>query len=107
MSTVLVTGGAGFIGSHIVDALIAHGFRVIVVDNLSAGKEENINPRAIFHRLDICTPELGDVFAEENIDWVNHNAAQIDVRRSVADPQQDAQVNIFGLINLLGNCLRH
>ncbi len=107
MSTVLVTGGAGFIGSHIVDALIMHGFRVIVVDNLSSGKKGNVNRKATFHCLDICNAELGDIFAEEKIDWVNHHAAQIDVRRSVVDPQQDAQVNILGLVNLLGNCLRH
>ena len=107
METVLVTGGAGFIGSHIVDALIARGFRVIVVDNLSAGKRENINPGAIFHHLDIRSPELADVFTRDKVDWVNHHAAQIDVRRSVADPQQDAGVNILGLLNLLDNCVSH
>ena len=107
METVLVTGGAGFIGSHVVDALIKHGFRVIVVDNLSAGRRENINPRAIFHHLDIRSPELTDIFTKDKIDWVNHHAAQIDVRNSVVDPQQDAQVNILGLLNLLSNCLRH
>ncbi len=107
MANVLVTGGAGFIGSHIVDALVAQGYRVIVVDDLSAGKGGNINPRATFHRLDIGTPELGDVLAKEKVDWVIHHAAQIDVRKSVAEPQQDAQTNIRGLLNLLGNCLRY
>jgi UDP-glucose 4-epimerase len=107
LETVLVTGGAGFIGSHIVDALITRGFRVIVADNLSAGKRENINPGAIFHHLDIRSPELVNVFARDKVDWVNHHAAQIDVRRSVADPQQDAEVNILGLLNLLGHCVSH
>jgi UDP-glucose 4-epimerase len=107
LETVLVTGGAGFIGSHIVDALLARGFRVIIVDNLSTGKRENINSKAIFHHLDIRSSGLTDVFAKDKIDWVNHHAAQIDVRRSVADPQEDAQVNILGLLNLLGNCLQH
>ena len=107
MSTVLVTGGAGFIGSHIVDTLITHGFRVIVVDDLSSGKEGNINPKATFYRLDIRNTEIRDIFAEEKIDWVSHHAAQINVLNSIADPQQDAQVNICGLLNLLGNCLHY
>jgi UDP-glucose 4-epimerase len=104
---VLVTGGAGFIGSHIVDSLIDDGCEVIVVDNLSAGKEENIHSRAHFRRLDICSPELSDVFTAEKIDWVVHHAAQIDVRKSVDDPRYDARVNIGGLLNLLENCRRH
>ncbi|MFH1087701.1 MAG: NAD-dependent epimerase/dehydratase family protein [Chloroflexota bacterium] len=107
METVLVTGGAGFIGSHIVDALIKQGFRVVVVDNLSAGKRENVNPEAVFRHLNIGSAELADVFTKDKIDWVSHHAAQIDVRRSVDDPPQDARVNILGLLNLLGNCLRH
>lgn len=107
METVLVTGGAGFIGSHVVDALIGNGYRVIVVDDLSTGKKENVNPKAVFYCLDICTPYLDELFTKEKIDWVNHHAAQIDVRRSVADPRRDAQVNICGLLNLLENCLRH
>lgn len=107
METVLVTGGAGFIGSHIVDALVSRGFKVIVVDNLSAGRRDNINPKAIFHHLDIRSPGLADVFAKARISWVNHHAAQIDVRRSVADPQQDASVNILGLLNLVSSCLRY
>ncbi|WP_173298699.1 NAD-dependent epimerase/dehydratase family protein, partial [Thermanaeromonas sp. C210] len=104
---VLVTGGAGFIGSHLVDALINEGHEVVVVDDLSGGREENRNPAARFYRLDICSPELEAVFATEGIEVVNHHAAQIDVRRSVADPAEDARVNIRGLLNLLQNAVRH
>lgn len=104
---MLVTGGAGFIGSHIVDALIKRGFRVIVVDNLSSGRIENVNAKAVFYKLDVCSSELVNFFAKNKIDWVSHYAAQIDVRRSVADPQQDARINILGLLNLLGNCLKY
>lgn len=107
MSTVLVTGGAGFIGSHVVDALIAEGHQVVVVDDLSSGKEENLNPKATFYRMDIGDPQLSQVFAKEKIEWVNHHAAQIDVRRSVADPQNDARINILGLLNLLESCQRY
>jgi len=107
MSTILVTGGAGFIGSHVVDALIAEGHRVVVVDNLSAGKAGNLNPQAQSYRMDVCDPELDDLFAEEKIEWVDHHAAQIDVRRSVADPGEDARINIQGLLNILENCLRY
>jgi len=104
---ILVTGGAGFIGSHVVDAFLEEGHEVVVVDDLSSGKEENLNPACRFYRLDICSPELEKVFREEKIELVNHHAAQIDVRRSVASPEEDARVNIQGLLNLLSNCLRY
>ena len=107
MSTILVTGGAGFIGSHVVDALIAEDHHVVVVDDLSTGKEENLNPQAKFYQMDICDPKLGEVFAEEEVEWVDHHAAQIDVRRSVADPAEDARINIQGLLNILESCLRY
>lgn len=107
MAIILVTGGAGFIGSHVVDVLIDEGHRVIVVDDLSTGKEENLNPKAQFYRIDICDPKLEEVFSKERIEWVNHHAAQIDVRQSVVDPREDARVNIDGLLNLLENCVRH
>ncbi|MCI2424992.1 NAD-dependent epimerase/dehydratase family protein [Candidatus Acetothermia bacterium] len=121
MSRILVTGGAGFIGSHVVDALIAQGERVVVVDDLSSGKEENLNPKAQFYRMDICDPKLEKIFAsggivirdesttspKDRIEWVCHHAAQIDVRKSVADPREDARVNITGLLNLLENCVRY
>ena len=102
---VLITGGAGFIGSHVVDALIEKGHTVVVVDNLSTGKVEHVNPKARFHHLDIRSPELAEVFQRERPDLINHHAAHADVRRSVADPRYDAEVNILGSLNLL-ECAR-
>jgi len=104
---VLVTGGAGFIGSHIVDVLIKEGHGVVVVDDLSTGRKENINPEAKFYRLDIQDPSLEDIFKRERPDCVSHQAAQIDVRRSVANPILDARINILGTINLLENCVSY
>jgi len=98
---VLVTGGAGFIGSNIVDGLIEEGHEVIVVDNLSSGKKENLNEKAEFYQLDISVQELEKVFEENNITHVIHHAAQIDVQHSIKDPLFDAQNNILGTINLL------
>jgi UDP-glucose 4-epimerase len=100
---ILVTGGAGFIGSHIVDALIDNGHRVVVVDNLSSGFRENINPKAKFYELDICDDALAEVFETEKPDIINHHAAQMDVRKSVEDPVFDAQQNILGSLNVI-NC---
>jgi UDP-glucose 4-epimerase len=102
---VLVTGGAGFIGSQVVDALLAAGHAVAVVDDLSTGRARNLNPGATFYQLDIGDPALADVFAREQPELVNHHAAQIDVRRAVADPLHDARVNILGSLNLL-ECAR-
>ena len=102
----LVTGGAGFIGSHIVDGLIARGDDVSVVDDLSTGVRENVHPDARLHVLDIVSPQLADVMDKERPDVIFHEAAQMDVRRSVADPKFDATVNIMGSINLYENCLR-
>lgn len=107
MSTILVTGGAGFIGSHVVDAMIEEGHRVVVVDNLTSGKEANLNPKARFYQLDLCDSKLQEIFTQEKIEWVNHHAAQIDVRKSVANPQEDARINLLGLLNLLENALRY
>lgn len=104
---ILVTGGAGFIGSNIVDAYVEAGHEVLVVDNLSSGKEENLNPDAKFYKLDIRSPEIELVFAKEKPEVVNHHAAQIDVRRSVDDPAYDANVNIIGMINLLQAAVKH
>lgn len=98
---VLVTGGAGFIASHVTDAYIELGHHVIVVDNLSTGRMENVNPQAEFHCQDIREPDLEEIFANNKIDVINHHAAQMDVRRSVDDPIFDARVNILGFINLL------
>jgi UDP-glucose 4-epimerase len=102
---VLVTGGAGFIGSHVVDAYLDSGYEVVVVDDLSTGRLSNLNPAATFYEMDIRSPQLSEVFEREQPDYVNHHAAQMDVRRSVADPLFDAEVNIQGSINLF-ECAR-
>jgi len=98
---ILVTGGAGFIGSHIVDAYVAAGHEVFVVDDLTSGDRRNLNPHARFHQLDILDPEAADLIAQISPDVLNHHAAQMDVRRSVSDPVYDARVNILGSLNLL------
>ena len=98
---ILVTGGAGFIGSNVVDALINEGYEVAVVDNLSTGKKENLNPRAKFYNVDIRdTDSIQSVFQEFQPEIVYHLAAQIDVRKSVANPAFDAGVNVVGSANL-------
>ncbi|MFN4218047.1 MAG: NAD-dependent epimerase/dehydratase family protein [Candidatus Bipolaricaulia bacterium] len=102
---ILVTGGAGFIGSHVVDAYIAQGHDVVVIDNLSTGYREFLNPRARFYQIDIADRDaVRSVFARERFDLVNHHAAQVDVRVSVADPLRDARTNIMGLLTLLEAC---
>ncbi|MFQ5867882.1 MAG: NAD-dependent epimerase/dehydratase family protein [bacterium] len=104
---ILVTGGAGFIGSNVVDAYIEKGYEVVVVDDLSSGKKENLNKKAKFYTLDICDMALEGVFKEERIDIVNHHAAQVDVRKSIADPAFDARINIEGSLNILENCRKY
>lgn len=104
---VLVTGGAGFVGSHVVDAYIREGHEVVVVDNLSSGRLENVNPKAKFYLMDIRSKELEKVFELERPDVVNHHAAQKSVPKSVEDPMFDADVNVLGLINLLNNCVKY
>lgn len=104
---VLVTGGAGFIGSHLVDRLIKEGHEVSIIDNLSSGKEINLNPQAKFYKLDILSPSLQKVFSpEKRFDYIFHLAAQIDVRKSVEKPVFDAEVNVLGSLNLLSLCLK-
>jgi UDP-glucose 4-epimerase len=98
---ILVTGGAGFIGSHVVDAYVDAGHEVVVVDDLSTGHRENLNPRARFHQLDVQDPRMVELIRDERPAVVNHHAAQMDVRRSVADPLFDARVNVLGTINVL------
>jgi len=103
---ILVTGGAGFIGSHVVDAYIAAGHEVAVLDNLATGREENINSTARLHRVDVR--ELAQVqaaIASFRPDVVNHHAAQSEVPKSVADPGYDAQVNVVGGLNVLRSCV--
>lgn len=103
---ILVTGGAGFIGSHIVDAYIEAGHDVAILDNFSTGRQENVNPRAVVYRADIRDrEEIARIFGQNSFDLVNHHAAQLDVRVSVADPQLDAMQNIIGTLNLLQGCL--
>jgi len=98
---VLVTGGAGFIGSHVVDALIARGDAVTVVDDLSGGNMANVNPEARLERLDIRSIEVGDLVRAQRPDAIVHHAAQVSVSRSVRDPQLDADVNIAGALSLI------
>lgn len=104
---ILVTGGAGFIGSHLADGFLNLGHEVCIIDNLSTGQTENINPRARFYLSDIRSEEAGRIFELEKPDVLCHQAAQMDVRKSVADPMYDADVNIRGTLNLLQNCVRH
>lgn len=104
MSKILVTGGAGFIGSTLVDRLVDDGHKVIVVDNLSSGRRDYLNPQATFYEVDICQPELGEVFKTEKPEIVYHLAAQIDLRRSVEDPIFDNKVNVIGTLQVLENC---
>lgn len=105
---VLVTGGAGFIGSNIVDKLITLGNEVVIIDNLSTGKPENINSRAKHYKVDILSSqEVDNIFNFERPEYVIHHAAQIDVGKSIEDPLFDAQVNILGTINILKACQKY
>ena len=104
---ILVTGGAGFIGSHVVDAYLAAGHEVAVVDNLASGSRVNLNPAARFHQADVRDPAaLAAVFEAERPELVNHHAAQASVRLSMEDPPADAQVNVIGSLNVLEACRR-
>jgi UDP-glucose 4-epimerase len=98
---VLVTGGAGFIGSHVTDQLIESGVDVVVLDDFSSGRREAVNPRARLCEADICGEGIHALFARERFDCVDHHAAQMNVRRSVDDPVFDARINILGSLNLL------
>jgi UDP-glucose 4-epimerase len=101
----LVTGGAGFIGSHITDALLDAGHTVTVVDDLSRGRRTQVNPNATFVELDITSSELAAAVAEAKPEVVFHHAAQIDVRESVRDPLHDADVNVVGTVNVLRSAI--
>lgn len=100
-NTVLVTGGAGFVGSHVVDKFCEEGFNVIVVDNMLTGKPENLNFNAKFYNCDITSESLEKIFVETKPDYVVHLAAQISVVNSMNNPEKDASINIMGSINLL------
>lgn len=102
----LVTGGAGFIGSHIVDELVSAGARVAVLDDLSTGSFENLNPGVNFYRAGVEGPELVELIERERPEVVFHQAAQVDVQRSLREPLADAKVNVSGTINLLEACRR-
>jgi UDP-glucose 4-epimerase len=104
---ILVTGGAGFIGSHVLDAFVREGFDVVTVDNLSSGAHKNITPAVSFYPVDIREKSLETVFALERPDIVNHHAAQISVPSSVRDPLHDADVNVRGLLNTLECCTKY
>lgn len=104
---VLVTGGAGFIGSHVVDCYLENGFDVVIVDDLSTGRRSNLNPQAKFYEIDIRSPQLEQIFLDEKPDFINHHAAQMNVRRSVVEPLFDADVNILGSLNLIECAKRH
>ncbi len=101
---ILVTGGAGFIASHISDAYIAAGHEVVIVDDLSSGKRANLPAAAKFYHADIRSPEAAEIVRNERPQILSHHAAQMDVRKSVADPAFDATVNVLGMINLLEAC---
>lgn len=104
---ILLTGGAGFIGSHIADAYLASGHSVTIIDNLSTGRRKNIPAGAMFFEADIRDPDaVQRVFASSRFDLVNHHAAQMDIRRSVADPVYDASVNILGVLTILQEAVR-
>ena len=104
--TILVTGGAGFIGSHVVEGLLAAGHRVLVVDDLSSGRRENLPPEAELHVLDVRSPEAAALVAGGQVGVLVHHAAQMDVRRSTREPGFDAEVNILGTLNLLEAAVR-
>lgn len=99
--SVLVTGGAGFIGSHIVDRLVNLGLKTFIVDNLSTGKESNLNSKAKFYNIDITQPEFENVFKENKIEYIFHYAAQASVQVSESNPTLDANSNIIGTINII------
>ncbi len=101
MANVLITGGAGFIGSHVADLFLDRGDTVHVLDDLSTGRREQVPAAATFHHLDIRSPDAAALMAHGRFDVIAHLAAQIDVRRSVDDPRFDADVNVGGMLNIL------
>ena len=101
MPKVLVTGGAGFIGSHVADLFLARGFEVTVVDDLSTGKRPNVPDSARFRQIGVNSQEFAELVRESRFDVVTHLAGHIDVRKSVADPVTDAAINILGTLNLM------
>ncbi len=107
MKKILITGGAGFIGSHLTDKLIGLGYEVVIIDNLSTGSKTNLNKKAKFYKVDIQDKKISGIFAKEKPEIVFHYAAQISVRDSVGDPIEDAKINILGSLNILENCKKY
>jgi len=103
---ILITGGAGFIGSNVADLFLASGWDVAILDDLASGKRENVSPRARLHVCDVRSPEAVEVLAEERPTVLCHHAAQIDVRRSMADPRFDCDVNLGGLLNVMQGAVK-
>jgi UDP-glucose 4-epimerase len=104
---VLITGGAGFIGSHVADAFLAAGHTVGVIDDLSAGTRENLDPRVHFWKADIREPDVSSIVGEFRPDVISHHAAQMSVAVSARDPKLDADINILGTLNVLEAAVRH
>lgn len=107
MAKILVTGGAGFIGSHVVDACIDAGHRVVILDDFSTGTRANLNPAATVYEMDLRAPTVAELFETEKPEFVIHLAAQMDVRRSIREPIFDAEINILGGLNLLELSVKH
>jgi UDP-glucose 4-epimerase len=103
---ILVTGGAGFIGSSITDAYIRLGHDVTIIDNMSTGVKEYINPKTRFIQMDVCDETIGEILVKHKIEIINHHAAQIDLRKSVENPKFDINVNVIGSVNLLQNAVK-
>lgn len=104
MSKILVTGGAGFIGSNLVDELIKLGHKVVIIDNISSGRRENLNPKAKLYELDVCSPSIDKIFKQEKFEYVFHLAAQVNVNTSINWPEADNQVNAMGSLHIFRNC---
>ena len=104
---ILVTGGAGFIGSHIVDSYVKDNHKVVVIDDMSRGRKEFINPKATFHQISISDPQLVEIIKSENFEVINHHAAQISVSDSVKNPVKDAESNIIGTLQLLQKAVEY
>ncbi|MDO9576121.1 MAG: NAD-dependent epimerase/dehydratase family protein [bacterium] len=107
MQNVLVTGGAGFIGSHLVDALIEQEYNVYIIDDFSTGKRENVNSRASLYELSVQDDGVAEIFKKAKFSYVFHLAAQTDVRKSCSNPLLDAESNIIGTLNILSLCRLH
>ncbi len=101
MKKVLLTGGAGFIGSHIAETYLNKGYKVVVIDNLSSGKKKNIPSKAKFYKIDILNKNIIKVIKEENPDIINHHAAHINAVEAVEKPLKDGKINVLGLLNIL------